>query len=143
MSEERRGLDRFLHLFPPYLFGGKVRTSTIVLCLLWLVVFTFYIYLNPDAGTEQDSRVGPVPQQTTEQYVPEPTETAPTTTPTPTPTPTDTTSPQSPEPGGNPGETGTGTTTTTTPGGLFPQFVPPWETEETAPPSTGAPGTTG
>ena len=55
MSEEpRRGLDRILHshVLPSKLFGGRVRTSTLVLCLLWVALYTLYTSLNPaeDAG---------------------------------------------------------------------------------------------
>ncbi len=59
-DEPRRGLDRILHssFLPAKIFGGRVRTSTLVLCILWVVLYTLYTYLNPVEEVVQGRRAG-------------------------------------------------------------------------------------
>jgi len=101
-GEPRRGLDRLLHssVVPAKIFGGRVRTSTLVLCILWVLLYTLYTYLNPAEEVVQGpvapavvpTREAPAPETTyppsTTEYTTElPSETLTTTETTPEPTP--------------------------------------------------------
>lgn len=94
---------------PSHLFRGRVRTSTLVLCLLWLGMWVGYLYLNqPEDAPPQSVVISNTPYV---PYVP-PADAAPTHQPTPTTTvPTETPA----------GTTTPGAGTTTTPGGSAPQ----------------------
>jgi cytoskeletal protein RodZ len=111
-SDERRA--------PRHLFGGRVRTSTLVLIVvffaLWWTYGTYGPHSQPHSNTPPPSQVVPP------GFVPDPDYTwvprtrlqqSPATRPTPTPTPTTTTPPPT-----------TTTTTTTSPPGL-PCLLPP------------------
>ena len=125
---EKRKDHRDRH-WPEYIFGGRVRTSTLVLIVAFLALWWLYSEYRP----QEESHSGPVsPQVVPPGFVPDPNYTwvprsqvqpPPTTTtvtPTPTPTPTETT-----------------TTTTPTPPPLLPPIVlpPPFG----PPPSTTPP----
>jgi hypothetical protein len=117
---------------------GRARTSTVVLVLLFVGLYTLYLYVRPPepAGTVPatdptvQTPVAPAPVLPTGTA--EPTTTAPTTTPTSTPTPTTspgTTAEESP--------TGTAESTPTT-----AEDEPTTPAPTTAvPTATGAPGT--
>ncbi|MFD4366387.1 hypothetical protein [Rhodococcus sp. NPDC058521] len=90
-SNDRTGLDRFLapNVLPSHLFGGRVRTSTLFLVILWLVLYSLNAYLNPEepepsvvtnppAATSEAPVETPAPQTTTS--VTSETTTEPTTT---------------------------------------------------------------
>jgi hypothetical protein len=99
--------------WPGHMFGGRVRTSTVVLILLFIGVASIYFSYRDD--TYEDSRKNHSPQTV---YVPVPQQPAPprTVTYTPTPTTTETTTPEttpSPTP-----------TTTTSPPFQLPCLVP-------------------
>ncbi|WP_416061347.1 hypothetical protein [Rhodococcus indonesiensis] len=137
MSERRR-----FHI-PDHVLGGRVRTTTLSLCLLWVGLWLLYVYLNPE--DEQSAAAPPgavvvsdvpyvpyVPEPTTVEPTPVepvPTTTAPTTT---EPTPT-TTGPTPTGPGSTPGGRGSEavpgapapTTTTTQPGLRLPEIPIP------------------
>ncbi|MFC9837105.1 hypothetical protein ACFVKB_25300 [Rhodococcus sp. NPDC127530] len=137
-DEPRRGLDRILHssFLPAKIFGGRVRTSTLVLCILWVVLYTLYTYLNPAEEVVQGpvapavvpTREAPL-QETTlptseiETTTESTSETVTTTETTPEPTPQET------------APTGTSqvTSTPTLPFGIPNPFPPP---------PTGTPPTT-
>ncbi|WP_407107318.1 hypothetical protein [Rhodococcus aetherivorans] len=108
MSEPRR-----FHI-PDHVFGGRLRTATLALCLVWLGLWVLYLYLNPEE--EQGTATAPpgavvVSETPYVPYVPEPTTAEPSLTTTTTePTPTTTT----------PAPTGTGST----PGGAGSRTVP-------------------
>ncbi|SEB99054.1 hypothetical protein [Rhodococcus koreensis] len=143
-DEPRRGLDRILHssFLPAKILGGRVRTSTLVLCILWVVLYTLYTYLNPAEEVVQGpvapavvpTREAPI-QETTpptsefETTIESTTETATTTESTPEPTPEQT------------APTGTSqvTSTPTLPFGI-PNPFPPLQT--TTPPTTSSVPTT-
>lgn len=61
MTESRRGLDRILQsrVIPARLFGGRVRTSTLALCILWLGLYTLHAYLNPEVESVEGPVLGP------------------------------------------------------------------------------------
>ncbi|MFC0450637.1 hypothetical protein [Rhodococcus jostii] len=143
-DEPRRGLDRILHssVLPAKILGGRVRTSTLALCILWVVLYTLYTYLNPAEEVVQGpvapavvpTREAPAPETTfapsTTEYTTEPTsETLTTTESTPEPTPQQT------------APTGTSqvTTTPTLPFGI-PNPFPPAATG--TPPTTSSVPTT-
>ncbi|MCQ4121375.1 hypothetical protein [Rhodococcus tibetensis] len=143
MSEEpRRGLDRVLHshLLPAKLFGGRVRTSTLVLCVLWVVLYTLYTSLNPP----EDSGQAPPPAPTISTPVPSeepaPVTTLPSSTSeTPTETTDVTTTITATTPESTPGSTMPSQSTqptTTLPFGL-PQLFPAPATP--SPPTTMSP----
>ncbi|QSE88759.1 hypothetical protein JWS13_09150 [Rhodococcus pseudokoreensis] len=143
-DEPRRGLDRILHssFIPAKILGGRVRTSTLVLCILWVVLYTLYTYLNPAEEVVQGpvapavvpTREAPI-QETTppaseyETTIESTTETTTTTESTPEPTPEQT------------APTGTGqvTSTPTLPFGIPNPFPPP---PTTTPPTTSSVPTT-
>ncbi|KAF0965057.1 hypothetical protein [Rhodococcus sp. T7] len=143
-DEPRRGLDRILHssFIPAKILGGRVRTSTLVLCILWVVLYTLYTYLNPAEEVVQGpvapavvpTREAPI-QETTpppsefETTIESTTETATTTESTPEPTPEQT------------APTGTSqvTSTPTLPFGIPNPFPPP---PTTTPPNTSSVPTT-
>jgi hypothetical protein len=95
--------------WPDYMFGGHVRTSTLVLVIAFLAVW--WVYDDHQQSTKSNNKTTQVPatQIVPPGFVPDPSYTwvprtrvqeplptvseAPTTTPTPTPTPTPTTSP--------------------------------------------------
>lgn len=54
-DQPRRSLGRVLRasFVPNKLFGGRVRTSTLVLCILWVVLYSLYTYFNPAEETVQ------------------------------------------------------------------------------------------
>lgn len=124
---------------PAHLFGGRARTSTVLLCALWLVLFGVFVYASPaaDGGANRDSRSiqQQAPQTSVPSYQPQPqwepttnaptTSTAPTTTPELTPSELPSTTSSEPQP--------------TTRGGMFPPFVLPWETPEQTPQTTEPP----
>lgn len=129
-DEPRRGLDRILHssFLPAKILGGRVRTSTLVLCILWVVLYTLYTYLNPAEEVVQGpvapavvpTRQAPIQETTppTSEYettIESTTETATTTETTPEPTPEQT------------APTGTSqvTSTPTLPFGIPNPFPPP------------------
>ncbi|MFE5877249.1 hypothetical protein ACFQ6H_18425 [Rhodococcus sp. NPDC056506] len=49
-QEPRRGLDRLIHLdwLPSRIFGGRMRTSTFILIVAWILTYLLYTYLNPE-----------------------------------------------------------------------------------------------
>ncbi len=124
------GEKPFWSRIPSHLFGGKVRTATLALCVLWLALWVLYLFLNqPDKPAEAPPSAviisetpyvplvpapsSPVPPVTTvpptESFAPTST-VPPTTTGTVSPNPgvaPTTTAPQ------NPSAPTTGTTTTT------------------------------
>ncbi|MEE2031220.1 hypothetical protein [Rhodococcus chondri] len=97
MTERRRlRLD-----IPSRLLHGRVRTSTLALCLLWLGMWMLYLFINqepePEGGVPQQAviisdrpyvpyvpPVEPEPVPTVEQFPTESTTVPPTGTPTPT-----------------------------------------------------------
>ncbi|AOW92269.1 hypothetical protein BFN03_04885 [Rhodococcus sp. WMMA185] len=86
-DQPRRGLDRLLHgsFVPAKLFGGRVRTSTLALCTLWVALYSLHAYLNP---TPLEPIQGPVvPAVVPTGQAPTPTYTLP---PQPTEMPTTT-----------------------------------------------------
>ena len=123
---------------------GRARTSTVVLVVLFVAVFTLYQYVRPEgdgAGIVTTGEDTPAEQSAPAEPAPsadptaEPTETAePTPTPTEpggtTPAPTDTTAPEDTGPGGGTGSTEPTTPEDTAPG--TPESAP-------APTPTGAP----
>lgn len=83
-QEPRRGIEKFLHLdwLPAMLFGGRMRTSTFILIVAWLLAGFAHSYFNPAPPA-----AAPAPaaeSSVTEPYVPprENTSTASTTTTT-------------------------------------------------------------
>jgi hypothetical protein len=126
--------------WPEYMFGGRVRTSTVVLVIAFLALW--WVYDDHQQSTKSNTKTTQVPatQIVPPGFVPDPNYTwVPRTRvqeplPTETPTPTPTTTPPPP------------TTTTTTPPPPFglppivlpPPFGPPVTTTEPAP----APGQT-
>jgi hypothetical protein len=111
--------------WPDYMFGGRVRTSTLVLVIAFLALW--WVYDDHQQSTKANTKTTQVPatQIVPPGFVPDPNytwvprtrvqEPLPTETPTPTPTPTTTTPPPT-------------TTTTTTPPppfGLPPIVLPP------------------
>ena len=47
------GEKPFWSRIPSHLFGGKVRTATLALCVLWLALWVLYLFLNqPDKPAE-------------------------------------------------------------------------------------------
>ncbi|MDV6267271.1 hypothetical protein [Rhodococcus globerulus] len=52
-QEPRRGLDRLIHLdwMPSRLFGGRMRTSTFILVVAWILAYVANAYLNPAEPT--------------------------------------------------------------------------------------------
>ena len=131
--------------WPDYMFGGRVRTSTVVLVIAFLALW--WVYDDHQQSTKSTNKTTQVPatQIVPPGFVPDPNytwvprtrvqEPLPSVTETPTPTPTPTTTPPPP-------------TTTTTPPPPFglppivlpPPFGPPVTT--TAPTPEPAPGET-
>ncbi|NLU81994.1 hypothetical protein [Rhodococcus sp. HNM0569] len=143
----RRGVFARVKI-PPRLFGGKVRTTTLALCVLWIGLYLLNGHFNPSEegsvqGPQPVSDVAPPPATTT--TVPPPATTEPTTTET-YPTTTTTTGPSPSTSSGiripGSGEGGDVTTTTTTRGGLIPPFFLPQQ-EATTDESGGTEGTNG
>jgi cytoskeletal protein RodZ len=122
---------------PSHLFGGRVRTSTVVLVVAFFALWWTYATYRPQPEPPR-STTPPPGQVVPPGFVPDPGYTwvprtrvqeQPVTT-TPTPTPTTTTTPPPP----------TTTTTTTTPGLpclLPPPFCPATTTPTTPPPEPG------
>ncbi|OJZ75275.1 hypothetical protein BRW65_05565 [Mycobacterium paraffinicum] len=126
------------HRWPKYMFGGRVRTSTLVLIIAFFVVWWVYDTYRPEPAPKP-----PAQQVVPPGFVPDPNYTwvprsrvqqpPPTVTYTPTPT----TTPPPPV-----------TTTTTTPPPPFPQlpcllpppFCPPSTSTPTSPPQLPQPG---
>ncbi|MFE5701665.1 hypothetical protein [Rhodococcus koreensis] len=147
-DEPRRGLDRILHssFLPAKILGGRVRTSTLVLCILWVVLYTLYTYLNPAEEVVQGpvapavvpTREAPI-QETTpptsefETTIESATETATTTESTPEPTPEQT------APTGT--SQVTSTPTPTLPFGIPNPFPPPQTTTSSVPTTSATPQT--
>ncbi len=125
--------------WPRHIFGGRVRTSTLVLLVLFLAVWWTYDTYKPQPASHE----GPsAPQVVPPGFVPDPNYTwvprtrvqqQPTETYTPTPTPTTTTPPPPPPPV---------TTTTTPPPFVLPTLpcIPPFCTPSTTPTSPPWPG---
>jgi hypothetical protein len=102
---ERRKDDEARH-WPAYMFGGRVRTSTLVLIVAFLALWWVYSEYRP----QEQSHTGPAsPQVVPPGFVPDPNytwvprsqvqqpaTTVTTPTPTPTPTTTETTTPSPP-----------------------------------------------
>ncbi len=113
--------------WPAYMFGGRIRTSTLVLIIAFFVVWwTYDTYRPPAKPSQPPAQVVPpgfvpdpnytwVPRSRVQQ--PPPTYYTPTSTPTPTPSTTEPTTTPPPT-----------TTTTTTPPPLFqlPVLPPPF-----------------
>ena len=118
---------------PSHLFGGRVRTSTIVLVVVFLALWWTYETYRPH---EQAPSPAPSSQVVPPGYVPDPGYTwvprtrveQPQRTQTPTPTPTTTTPPPPP----------TTTTTTTTPLIQLP-CIPPFCTPTSTPSPSPSP----
>ncbi|UYP17768.1 hypothetical protein OED52_13915 [Rhodococcus sp. Z13] len=118
---------------PAHILGGRVRTTTLALCLLWLGLWFLYLFLNqPEDSTPPPADAVVISSTPYVPLVPEtatPTETPYTTTDTPVPTttvaPTGSPTPGSPQdttgPGSSESTTGTSTTTTDRP---FPFELP-------------------
>ncbi len=90
-QEPRRGLDRLIHLdwLPSRIFGGRMRTSTFILVVAWILTYLLHTYLNPEetAATPPPS----VDTSVTEPYI-APSIKPSTTTPVPSSTEQTTTS---------------------------------------------------
>jgi hypothetical protein len=131
---EKRKDHRDRH-WPDYIFGGRVRTSTLVLIVAFLALWWLYSEYRP----QEESHSGPVsPQVVPPGFVPDPNYTwvprsqvqppPTTTTVTPTPTPTTTTTPTPPPllpPIVLPPPFGPPPSTTTPPPGSVPAPAPP------------------
>ena len=67
-QEPRRGLDRLFHLdwLPSRIFGGRMRTSTFILIVAWILTYLLHTYLNP----EDPTAVTPPPSVDTSQTEP-------------------------------------------------------------------------
>jgi hypothetical protein len=130
---EKRKDHRDRH-WPEYIFGGRVRTSTLVLIVAFLALWWLYSEYRP----QEESHSGPVsPQVVPPGFVPDPNYTwvprsqvqppPTTTTVTPTPTPTTTTTPTPPllPPIVLPPPFGPPPSTTTPPPGSVPAPAPP------------------
>ncbi len=129
--------------WPHYMFGGRVRTSTLVLIVAFFAVWWVYDTYRPQPAPKP-----PAQQVVPPGFVPDPNYTwvprsrvqLPPPTPTYTPTPTSTPPPPPPPP--------PVTTTTTPPPGQLPQlpcllpppFCPPSTTPATPPPQLPQPG---
>jgi len=148
----------FWSRIPSHLFGGKVRTATLALCLLWFALWVLYLFLNqPDKPAEAPPSAVIISDTPYVPFVPTPsspeplstvppTESfAPTSTVPPTPSATvppnpgvapTTTTPQ------NPSAPSTGTTTTTTRQMPFDLQIPglPSVDEQNDTSETGEPG---
>jgi hypothetical protein len=103
----RRKADATEHGWPNYLFGGRMRTSTLVLVIAFLAAWWIYDDHEQDVRSRQPTTTQvPATQVVPPGYVPDPSytwvprsrvqEPPTTTTPTPTPTPTPTTTTPSP-----------------------------------------------
>jgi hypothetical protein len=136
---EKRSKDDADHSWPRHMFGGRVRTSTMVLIVLFLVVWWTYDTYRPQASTHEGP---PATQVVPPGFVPDPNYTwvprsrvqqppADTYTPTPTPTPTTTTPPSLPP-----------VTTTTPPPFVLPTLpcIPPFCTPSPTPTPSPQPG---
>ncbi len=143
-DEPRRGLDRILHssFLPAKILGGRVRTSTLVLCILWVVLYTLYTYLNPAEEVVQDRslRLSSPPREAPIQETTPPTSEFETTIESTTETAT-TTRVDTRADAGADAPTGTSqvTSTPTLPFGI-PNPFPPLQT--TTPPTTSSVPTT-
>ncbi len=120
---------------------GRARTSTVVLALLFVGVYTLYIHVRPP-----DAAVAPAQESTVQTPVaPAPGETAEPTTTAPTSAPTTTADPGSTPPAGTTGEeapAGSAEPAPTTAGDETTQAPPTAAPTATAvPTATGAPGT--
>ncbi|MBM7460193.1 hypothetical protein ACIBED_05915 [Rhodococcus coprophilus] len=83
MSDEKPFWSRI----PSHLFGGKVRTATLGLCLLWVALWMLYLFLNqPDKPAEVPPSAVIISDTPYVPYVP-PASTAPSATLPPTVTP--------------------------------------------------------
>lgn len=83
MSDEKPFWSRI----PSHLFGGKVRTATLGLCLLWVALWMLYLFLNqPDKPAEVPPSAVIISDTPYVPYVP-PVSTAPSATLPPTVTP--------------------------------------------------------
>jgi hypothetical protein len=125
--------------WPRHMLGGRVRTSTIVLIVVFLAVWWTYDTYKPKPPAHEGP---PATQVVPPGFVPDPNYTwvprsrvqqppADTYTPTPTPTPTTTTPPPPPV-----------TTTTTPPPFVLPTLpcIPPFCTPSTTPTPSPQPG---
>jgi hypothetical protein len=139
---EKRGDDTDAdHRWPKYVFGGRMRTSTLVLIIAFLMVWWVYDTYRPEPAPNP-----PAQQVVPPGFVPDPNYTwvprtrvqPPQATVTDTPTPTSTVPPPPPPP----------MTTTTPPPFQLPQlpcllpapFCPPSTTPTTPPPQLPQPG---
>ncbi|CAN5483671.1 hypothetical protein BH09ACT9_BH09ACT9_29760 [soil metagenome] len=91
-QEPRRGLDRLIHLdwLPSRIFGGRMRTSTFILVVAWILTYLLHTYLNPE-----ETAANPPPSvdtSQTEPYVAPSVKQPSTTTPVPSSTEQTTTS---------------------------------------------------
>lgn len=70
MSEASNRMDRIRQsrFFPTRLFGGRMRTSTLGLCILWIVLYSLNSYLNP--APEQGPAVTPTQSVATVEQAP-------------------------------------------------------------------------
>lgn len=108
---------------PSHLFRGRVRTTTLVMCVLWLGMWVTYLILNqPDDHAQAPQQAVLISDTPYVPYVPAESTThapaPPTTSGAPTPTTSGT--PTSPGPGA-PGSTSSPTTDTT---GILPFELP-------------------
>ncbi|ORB08849.1 hypothetical protein BST30_02675 [Mycobacterium mantenii] len=103
---EKRGYDTDAeHRWPKYVFGGRMRTSTLVLLIAFFAVWWVYDTYRPEPPPKP-----PAQQIVPPGFVPDPNYTwvprsrvqAPPPTVTYTPTPTSTPPPQQPQPGPGP-----------------------------------------
>lgn len=146
---EKRGSDddtEAEHRWPQYVFGGRMRTSTFVLIVAFLLVWWVYDTYRPEPAPKP-----PAQQVVPPGFVPDPNYTwvprsrlqQPPATVTYTPTPTSTPPPPPPPP-----PVTTTTTTTTTPPFQLPKlpcilpapFCPPSTTPSTPAPEQTQPG---
>jgi hypothetical protein len=134
---------------------GRARTSTVILSVLFLAIFTLYLNVRPDVpddprrttggGSDVEAPLNPViPTEPTD--TPEPTEEpAPTTEPeeTETPSETDTPTTGSTPSTSSPGTTDPTTEPTTEPSQPTETSEPSSPTDGTTSPGTSSPSTTG
>lgn len=130
---------------------GRARTSTVILSVLFLAIFTLYLNVRPDDAPADPTRTSPADVEapldpvvpTQPSTTPEPTEEpAPTTEPEETETPSEETS--TPTTGSTPSTSSPGTTEPTTePTDPTETSDPTSPTDGTTSPSTSSPSTTG
>ncbi|MGW0021118.1 hypothetical protein ACWDUD_22595 [Rhodococcus sp. NPDC003382] len=126
-TETAAGKTRPQIKIPPKLFGGRMRTTTVAMCVTWLGLWMLYLYLNQDEEPAVPAQPGAVVISET-PYVPfvAPAETPATTAETTVPqssTPTTTTdAPTSVPAVPEPSVTTTAPTTTETPRFRLPEI---------------------